>query len=70
MFRDRWRIDIARNLDMTDNVERRQPSLNPVLRFTKEALRENPPAGGKGRDKIVSSRLPSQRENLSNDLFK
>ena len=54
---------------MTDNLDRRQPPLNSVLRFTKEALRENLPAGGKGRDKIVRSRLPSQRENLSNDLL-
>ena len=69
MFHDRWRIDIVRNLDVTDSLERRQPPLTPVLRFTKEALRENPPAGGKGRDKIVSSRLPSQREHLSNDLL-
>ena len=69
MFPGRWHIDIERNLDVTDSLERQQPPLNPVLRFTKEALRENPPAGGKSRDKIVSSRLQTQRENLSNDLL-
>ena len=70
MFHAGWRIDIVGNFDMTDSVERRQPPLNPVLRFTKDPLWENPPAGGNDRDKIVSSRLSSQRENLSNDLLR
>lgn len=51
---------------MPDEIDR--PLLNPVLQLKMESRRETPTGGGKGRNSVIVSRLPTQQRFLSSTV--